>query len=61
MPTSLPERRQPEQPPELLPPPRQIAAILAALVLWIGLIASRGPVLAWVKDIGQPVLVDTDR
>jgi len=54
MPTSLPERRQPE-----FLPVRPLAAILVALVLLVGLIASRGPVLAWVRDIGQPVWVDT--
>ena len=46
MPTSLPERNQPEQLPSL----RFIVALGAALVVLFGIIASRGAVLAWVRD-----------
>ena len=53
MPTTLPERSKPEH----LPPRRLIVAIGIALVVLIGLIASRAPVLAWVRDVGQPVLL----
>ena len=55
MPTSLPERRQPEPLPSL----RFFLTLGAAVVVLIGLLASRGPVLAWVKD-GRPVFVSSD-
>lgn len=56
MPTSLPERRQPEFTPSL----RQIVAFSAALVVLVGLIASHAPVIAWVNDVGPAEFVSSD-
>lgn len=51
MPTTLPERRQ--------PPPGFFVVLGVALVILIGLLVSRGPVLTWVRE-GRPMFVSSD-